>query len=157
MQKQTPSLQLLPKSTASTLGIFIVYSGIPQMQGLSSWLWGFNLLLLRLHGEISLSLPCSHSSWCSALVLPLPLHVGRPRASVPHPEKRGLKEQLIRALFLTQAGEREGYSNHNRNARQACGSRGHMTLQQPEAPRVFSHGSQDPGSGMLHRLPGECG
>ena len=51
--------------------------------GTSSWLWRFNPVLLRLLGEISLSLLCSHSSWGSALDLPLPLHVGRPRESVP--------------------------------------------------------------------------
>ena len=56
MQKGNASLQLLPKSTSSILGWFIVCLGIPQMQGTSSWLWSFNLLLLRLLGEISLSL-----------------------------------------------------------------------------------------------------
>ena len=51
--------------------------------GTSRCLWRFNPLLLRLLGEISLSLLCSHSSWCSALDLASPLHVGRLRASVP--------------------------------------------------------------------------
>ena len=94
------------------------------MQGLSSWLWRFNLLLLRLLGEISLSLLCSHSSWGSALVLALPLRVGHPQASFIHPDRRGLKQQLIRALLLTQAGGREVYGSHNWNAGWAWGSRG---------------------------------
>ena len=73
------------------------------MQGTSSCLWRFNLLLLRLHGEISLSLLFSHSSWGSALDLALPLHVGRSLVSVLCPDRRGLKEWLIRGLCLTQA------------------------------------------------------
>ena len=79
------------------------------MQGTSSCFWSFNPLLLRLLGEISLSLLCSHSSWGSALDLDLPLRVGRLRASVPRPDRTGLKEQLLRGLWLTQAGGREGY------------------------------------------------
>ena len=121
---QTPSLHLLPKSTASILGTFFVYSGIPQMQGSSSWLWGFNALFLRLHGEISFSFLFSHSSWGSVLVLAPPVHVGHPQVSVPCPDKRGLKQQLIRALLLTQAREREGYGSHNWNAGWACSSKG---------------------------------
>ena len=66
------------------------------MQCTSSCLWRFNLLLLRLLGDISLSLLCSHSSWGSALDLAPPLHVGRLRASVLPPARMGLKQQLIR-------------------------------------------------------------
>ena len=66
-------------------------------------------MLLRLLGEISLSLLCLHSCQGSALDLAPPLCVGRPLASVLHPDRRGLKEQLIRGLWLTQAGAREGY------------------------------------------------
>ena len=60
-------------------------------------------------GEISLSLLCSHTSWASALDLASPLRVGRLRASLPGPDRMGLKEQLIRGLWLTQARGREGY------------------------------------------------
>ena len=77
--------------------------------GTSSCLWRFNPLLLRLLGEISLSLPCSCSSQGSALDLDLPLRVGLLRVSVLHSDRTGLKEQLIRGLWLTQAGGREGY------------------------------------------------
>ena len=90
------------------------------MQGTSSWLWRFNPLLLRLLGEISLSLLCSHSSWGSGLDLAPPLHVGRLRASVPCPDRRGLKYQLIRGLWLTQAGGEGGVPNAGR----VCGGRG---------------------------------
>ena len=70
-------------------------------------MWSFNLLLLRLLGEISLSL-CSHSSRGSALDLDPPLLVGRLRASVLHSDRMGLKEQLLRGLWLTQAGGERG-------------------------------------------------
>ena len=72
-------------------------------------MWSFNPLLLRLLGEISLSLLCSHSFWDSALDLAPPLRVGRLRVSVLRSDRRGLKEQLLRGLWLTQAGGREGY------------------------------------------------
>ena len=136
MQKQTPSLQLLSKATASILGWFVVYSCIPQMQGTSSWLWRYNPLLLRLLGEISLSLLCSHSSWSSAVDLALPLHVGRLWASVLLSDRTGLKEQLIQRLWVTQAMGREGYGCRARLRRQrpawCCTSLRH---------RVFSQGS----------------
>ena len=72
--------------------------------GTSSCLWNFNPLLLRLLGEISLSLLCLHSSRGSALDLDPPLHVGGLRASVLRSHRTGLKEQLLRGLWLTQAG-----------------------------------------------------
>ena len=77
------------------------------------------MLFLRLLGEISLSLLCSHSSWVSALDMAPPLHVGCPLASVPHPDRRGLKELLIRGLWLTQA---EG-DGEILNAGRVCGGR----------------------------------
>ena len=79
------------------------------MQGTSSLLWRFNSLLLRLLGEISLSLLCLHSSRGSALDLDPPLHVGRLRASVLLSHRTGLNEQLIRGLWLTQARGKEWY------------------------------------------------
>ena len=100
-------------------------------------MWSFNPLLLRLLGEISLSLLCSHSSRGSALDLDPPLHVGRLRASVPRPDRTGLKEQLLRGLWLTQAGGGRGTEEAGR----ACGVRGVVTLQQPEARCAFSRGS----------------
>ena len=132
---------VVPKSTTSILGWFIVYSGIPQTQGTSSWLWGFNLLLLRLHREISLSLLCSHSSWGSALVLALPLSVGCPQASVPLPDRRGLKQQLIRALLLTQAGMGRGTVVITGMWGEPAAAEASVTLQQPEACCVFSQES----------------
>ena len=93
------------------------------MQGLSSWLWGLNLLLLSLHREISLSLLCSHNFCVSALVLAPSLHVGHPQKSVPCPDRRGWKQQLIRDLLLSQVREREQYGSHNWNAGRAWGGR----------------------------------
>ena len=81
-EKGEKIIYLAPKVHLLNLGWFVVYSGIPQMQGTSGWLWSFNPLLLRLLGEISLSLLCSHSSRGSALDLAPPLRVGRLRASV---------------------------------------------------------------------------
>ena len=100
-------------------------------------MWRFNQLLLRLHGEISLSLLCLHSSWGSALDLAPPLCVDHLRESVPHPDKMGLKEQLIRGLWLTQARGSEGYRMWGKPAAAEAG----VTLHQPEARHVFSRGS----------------
>ena len=71
-------------------------------------MWRFNLLLPRLLGDISLSLLCSDSSRGSALDLAPPLRVGCLRASVLRSDRTGLKEPLIRGLWLTQARGREG-------------------------------------------------
>ena len=79
------------------------------MQGTSSCLWSFNPLLLRLLGEISLSLLCSNSSWGSALDLDPPLHVGHPQASVPHPDRRGFKAAADSGALAHSGGGREGY------------------------------------------------
>ena len=101
-------------------------------------MWRFNLLLLRLLGEISLSLLCSHSSWGSALDLASPVRVGRLRASVLRSNRRGLKERLIWGLWLTQAGAREGYGRWAKPA----AAEASVTLHQPEAHRVCSWGSR---------------
>ena len=113
-------------------------------------------MLLRLHKEISLSLLCSHSSWGSALEFAPPLCVGHLRASVPCPERTWLEQLLIRGLWLTQAGGKEGYGIWGEPAVTQAG----VMLQQPDARRVFSRGScpwimgpwqwravQPPGSG----------
>ena len=86
--------------------------------GTSSCLWSFNPLLLRLLGEISLSLLCSYSSRGSALDLDPPLRIGRLRASVLLSHRTGLKEQLLRRLWLTQDG---GVGEKGTDAGQACG------------------------------------
>ena len=62
------------------------------------------------------------------MVFTSPLHVGHPQAFVTHPDRRWLKQRLIRALLLTQAGEREGYGSHNWNAGWACGGRGQLDV-----------------------------
>ena len=107
------------------------------MQGTASRLWRFNPLLLRLLGEISLSLLCPHSSRGSALDLGPPLRVGHLRASVLRSDRTGLKEQLIRGLWLIQARGREGYGVWGKPVVAEDG----VTLQQPEVRCVFSRGS----------------
>ena len=110
---------------------------------------GFNLLLLQLHGEISLSLLWSHSPWGLALVLAPPLGVGRTQTSVPCTGKRVRKQWLIRAHLLTQAGEREGYGSHNWDVQGVPAvAEASVKLQEPEVCCAFSRGSwpqsQDP-------------
>ena len=94
-------------------------------------------MFLRLLGEISLSLLCSKSSWGSALDLAPPLRVGHLRASVLCSDRMGLKEQLIRGLWLTQAWGRAGYGLQGESAAAEAG----VTLHQLEARHVFSRGS----------------
>ena len=122
--------------------------------GTSSFLWSFNPLLLKLLGEISCSLLCSHSSWGSALDLDPPLHVGCLRASVPRPDRTGLKEQLLRGLWLTQAGGREGYSCGASLWRQRPVRHCTSLRRAVRSPGEVVPGSRDAGSGRLHRLPG---
>ena len=78
------------------------------------------MLLLRLLGETSLSLLCSYSSQGLALDLGPLLRVGRLRASVLRSDRTGLKEHLIRGLWLTQDSGEGGV----RSAGRACGGRG---------------------------------
>ena len=111
-------------------------------------------MLLRLLGEISLSLLCLHSSRGSALDLVLPLRVGHLRPSVLRSDRMGLKKPLILGLWLTQAG---GEGRIRMRGKPAV-AEAIVTLHQPEAQRRFSQGSclwiTDPGSDGLHRLPG---
>ena len=66
----------------------------------------------------------------------------------------GLKEQLIRGLWLTRAREMEGYRMQGKPVVAAAG----VTLHQPEVRHVFPGEVfpvlRDPGSGGLHRLCG---
>ena len=100
-------------------------------------MWRFNLLLLSLLGEISLSLLFLNSSSGSALDLALPLRVGHLRASVLRSDRTRFKEQLIWRLWLTQTGGREGYVVRGEPAVAEAG----VTLHQPDVYRVFSRGS----------------
>ena len=97
----------------------------------------FNLLLLWLLGEISLSLLCLHSSWGSALDLDPPLCVGRLRAFLLCSDRTGLKDQLLWGIWVTQAREREGYIVCGEPVEAEAG----VTLHQPEARHVFSRQS----------------
>ena len=64
-----------------------------------------------------------------------PLRVGRLRASVLRSDRTGLKQQLIRGLWLSQAGGRERCGMQGEPAAEAG-----VTLQQPEMRHVFSRG-----------------
>ena len=59
------------------------------------------------------------------------------RVSVLCSDRTVLKEQLIRGLWLTQAGGREGYRMQGKPAVVEAG----MMLQQPEVHHVFSWGN----------------
>ena len=97
-------------------------------------MWKFNPLLLRLLGEISLSLLCLHSSWGSGFG---PASACRsPEDVSSHTDRSGLKEQLIRGLWLTQAGE-----GGVRMQGEPAAAEASVTLHQPEARCVFSRGS----------------
>ena len=54
-----------------------------------------------------------------------------------HPDRMGLKEKLIRGLWLTQAGGREGYGMWGEPVAVEAGA----TLQQPEVCHAFSQGN----------------
>ena len=72
------------------------------------------------------------------MVLAPPLYVGRPLVSVLHPDKRGLKEQLIRGPWLTQAVGRDRYRMWGKPVVVEAA----VTLQQPGAHHhMFSWGS----------------
>ena len=66
-----------------------------------------------------------------------PLRIGHLRVSVLHSDRKELKEQLIRGLWLTEAGEREGYGLRGEPVVAEAG----VMLQQPEACHAFSRGS----------------
>ncbi|XP_049567537.1 uncharacterized protein LOC125964873 isoform X2 [Orcinus orca] len=82
-------------------------------------------------------LPPWLSSWRSALDLAPPLRVGHLRVCFLHPGNTGLKEQLLRGLWLTQAGGRVGYGVRGEPA----AAEASVMLHQPEACRAFSRGS----------------
>ena len=120
--------------------------------GTSSCLWSFNPLPLRLLGEISLSLLCSYSSRGSALALDPPLPVDRLRASVLRSHRTRLKEQLLRGLWLAEAGGRECYWCRASLRRQRPAWRCTSLRCAVCSPGEVVPGSRDPGSGGLHRL-----
>ena len=124
------------------------------MQGTSSWLWRFNPVLLRLLGEISLFLLCSHSCQGSALDLDPPLHVGRLRASVLCSDRMGVKSSWFRGSGSLRPGRGRGMecwaSLRQQRPAWHCNSLRRAVCSPGEAVP----GSTNPGSGGLHRLLG---
>ena len=137
MHTANPKSTVAPQVHHLNFGMIHCLFSYSTDAGYINLLWGFNPLLMRLHGESSLSLLCLHSSWGSALDLAPLLHVGLLRASVFHPERRGLKKRLISGLWLTQAGGREGYGMWSEPVR----AEARVPLQQSEACHVFSQRS----------------
>ena len=70
------------------------------------------------------------------------------------PDRTGLKEQLLRGLWLTQAGGREGYGCWASLRRQRPAWRCTSLRRAVRSPGEVVPGSQDTGSGGLHGLPG---
>ena len=83
------------------------------------------------------------------------LHVGHLRASVLRSDRTGLKEQLIRGLWLAQA---VGEGGRGRDAGETAAAEAGVCCTRLRravcsAGEVVP-GSRDSGSGRLHRLPG---
>ena len=103
-------------------------------------MWRFNALLLRLLGEISLSLLCSNSSRGSSLVLDPSVRGGCLRASVLCSDRRltpltGVKGAAASGA-LAHSGRGQGGVRRRRG--EPAAAEAGMTLQQPEARRAFS-------------------
>ena len=149
---------LCSQSPPPEVGMILCLFRYSADAGTSSWLWRFNPLLLRLLGEISLSLLCSHSSWSSALDLDPPLRVGRLRASVLCSDRTGLKEQLLRGLWLTQAVGKEGYGCRASLRQQRLAWRCSSLRRAVRSPGEVVPASRDPGSGSCTgSWEGQCG
>ena len=153
-RKRGKIIYLAPKVHLLNLEWFFFFFRYSTDAGTSSCLWSFNPLLLRLLGEISLSLLCSHSSLVSSLYLEPPLRVGHLRVSVLHSDWTGLKEQLLQGLWLTHAVGREGHVCGSNLRRQRPAWRCRSLRCTVRSPGEVVPESRDPGSGGLHRVLG---
>ena len=108
MQKANPRSTVSPKVHCLNFGMICCIFSYSTDAGYLRLIVEINPLPLMLLRVVSLCLLCSHSSWGSASDLDPPLCVGRLRASVLRSGITGLKEQLTRGLWLTQAAGREG-------------------------------------------------
>ena len=111
MLKANPKSTVAPKVHRLNFGMICCLSRYSPDEGYIKLIVEIYSAAPRVLGEIFLSLLCLHSSWGSALDIALPLHVGRLRASVLRSHRTGLKEWLIRGLWLTQATGAEGVWN----------------------------------------------
>ena len=127
-------IYLAPKVHLLNLGWFVVYSGILQMQ-VHQVVCGDSICCTCSYME---KFPFLFFAQLPGLSFGFgPAYACRsPEGVCSRPDRRGLKEQLIRGLWLTQSGVREGYG---------CGA----SLRQQRPPwhctslrcRAFSHGS----------------
>ena len=95
------------------------------------------MLLLRLLGEISLSLLCSCSSWGSALDLAPLLSVGRLRVVCSSLRQDGVQGAAGSGALAHSGWGEGGVRMHG----EPVAAEAIVTLQQPEARHVFSRGS----------------
>ena len=126
-----------PKVHFLNLGWFVVYSSIPQMQGTSSWLWRFNPLLLRLLGEISLSLLCFAQLPGFSFGFGPASACRSPAGVYSLLTQDGVKEAAASGA-LAHSGWGEGAV---RIPGEPVAAEAFVTLHQPEACSVFSWGS----------------
>ena len=113
------------------------------------------MLLLRLLGEISLSLLCSCSSWGSALDLAPLLSVGRLRVVCSSLRQDGVQGAAGSGALAHSGGGREWYggggaSLWRQRRRDVAAAWGVPCV----LPGKLSLDPQDPASGGQHRLPG---
>ena len=91
---------LLKARLVSVVEALTVYSDIPLVQDLSSWLQGFDLWHVQVDREISIPSPKSYHPWSSALVLPHIFLCATLRHLFSAQGRRRPKQQLIRAHLL---------------------------------------------------------
>ena len=108
MRKGNPKSTVSPKVHRLNFGMIHCLFRYSTDAGTSSFLWSFNPLLLRLLGEISPSLPCSHSSRVQLWIWPASA-CRSPEGVCSLPRQDGVKVAADLGLWLPQARESEGY------------------------------------------------
>ena len=101
---------------------------------ISSCLWSFNPLLLRLLGEISLSLLCSHSSRGFSFGFGPASPCRSPEGVCSPPRQDGVKGAAASGALAHSGGGRERYGGGGASLRRQR----RRDLQQPKACRAFS-------------------
>ena len=151
MQKANPKSTVAPKVHHLNFGMIHCLFRYSTDTVFFKLIFGFNLLLLRLLGEISCSLLCLHSSWRSALCLYLPLRVGHLRASVPCPDRKSSKRR-----WLGGSGSLRPVGGRGTECGMSLGCqrpvwRFTILWHAVCSSREVVPGSRDTGNGRLHR------